>query len=220
MSPVTVTTIGSYIREQREQAKISIRQLAQAAGVSNPYLSQVERGLRRPSADILQQIAKGLRISAEALYVQAGILDDKPGETTVTDAIMADPEISERQKQMLVDIYESFRKDVRDDDGDGAAADPGADPGPESGAGAGVTAAEHAPDTGGPDSDEAVHAIAHAKAEALAEADPVVRADPELEAEAEVVAEAEVGPWADLDPGEASEPGEQPADSGQHAAAE
>src|SRR5215469_11839933 len=73
--------------EPCEQAKISIRQLAQAAGVSNPYLSQVERGLRRPSADILQQIAKGLRISAEALYVQAGILDDKPGETTVTDAI-------------------------------------------------------------------------------------------------------------------------------------
>ena len=116
MSPVSVTSIGSYIREQREQAKISIRQLAQAAGVSNPYLSQVERGLRRPSADILQQIAKGLRISAEALYVQAGILDDKEGEaTSVTEAIMADPEITERQKQMLIDIYESFRKEVRAD---------------------------------------------------------------------------------------------------------
>ncbi|HEY3907018.1 MAG TPA: helix-turn-helix transcriptional regulator [Streptosporangiaceae bacterium] len=112
MSPVNVSSIGSYIREQREQAKISIRQLAQAAGVSNPYLSQVERGLRRPSADILQQIAKGLRISAEALYVQAGILDDKPGETTVADAIMADAELTERQKQMLIDIYESFRKEV------------------------------------------------------------------------------------------------------------
>src|SRR5260370_22557984 len=113
MSPVNVSSVGSYIREQREQAKISIRQLAQAAGVSNPYLSQVERGLRRPSADILQQIAKGLRISAEALYVQAGILDDKPGDTTVTDAITADPEITERQKQMLIDIYESFRKEVK-----------------------------------------------------------------------------------------------------------
>jgi transcriptional regulator with XRE-family HTH domain len=114
MSPVNVNAIGSYIREQREQAKISLRQLAQAAGVSNPYLSQVERGLRRPSADLLQQIAKGLRISAEALYDQAGILDDdKVGETAVTDAIMADPEITERQKQMLVDIYESFRKEVR-----------------------------------------------------------------------------------------------------------
>ena len=113
MSPVNVSSIGSYIREQREQAKISIRQLAQAAGVSNPYLSQVERGLRRPSADILQQIAKGLRISAEALYVQAGILEDKPGDMTVIDAIMADAEITERQKQMLVDIYESFRREVR-----------------------------------------------------------------------------------------------------------
>lgn len=115
MSPVNVSSIGSYIREQREQAKISIRQLAQAAGVSNPYLSQVERGLRRPSADILQQIAKALRISAEALYVQAGILDDKKAETSVTEAIMADPEITERQKQMLIDIYESFRKEVRTD---------------------------------------------------------------------------------------------------------
>lgn len=118
MSPVNVSSIGSYIREQREQAKISIRQLAQAAGVSNPYLSQVERGLRRPSADILQQIAKGLRISAEALYVQAGILDDKEGETgdtSVTEAIMSDREITERQKQMLIDIYESFRKEVRTD---------------------------------------------------------------------------------------------------------
>jgi transcriptional regulator with XRE-family HTH domain len=115
MSPVNVSSIGSYIREQREQARISIRQLAQAAGVSNPYLSQVERGLRRPSADILQQIAKGLRISAEALYVQAGILDEKPGESPVTDAIKADTEITERQKQMLIDIYESFRKEVRAD---------------------------------------------------------------------------------------------------------
>jgi transcriptional regulator with XRE-family HTH domain len=115
MSPVNVSSIGSYIREQREQARISIRQLAQAAGVSNPYLSQVERGLRRPSADILQQIAKGLRISAEALYVQAGILEEKTGENTVTEAIKADTEITERQKQMLVDIYESFRKEVRAD---------------------------------------------------------------------------------------------------------
>jgi len=115
MRAVNVSSIGSYIREQREQAKISIRQLAQAAGVSNPYLSQVERGLRRPSADILQQIAKGLRISAEALYVQAGMLDEKKAETSVTDAIMADAEITERQKQMLIDIHESFRKEVRSD---------------------------------------------------------------------------------------------------------
>ncbi len=131
MSPVNVSSIGSYIREQREQAKISIRQLAQAAGVSNPYLSQVERGLRRPSADILQQLAKGLRISAEALYVQAGILDeDKEGETTVTEAIMADPEITERQKRMLIDIYESFRKEVRADADANAAAEDGDEPDP------------------------------------------------------------------------------------------
>jgi transcriptional regulator with XRE-family HTH domain len=132
MSPVNVGSIGSYIREQREQAKISIRQLAQAAGVSNPYLSQVERGLRRPSADILQQIAKGLRISAEALYVQAGILDEREGETSVTEAIMADTEITERQKQMLIDIYESFRKEVRAD-GE-AAREPAADVWAEAGA--------------------------------------------------------------------------------------
>jgi transcriptional regulator with XRE-family HTH domain len=111
MSPVNVDAIGSYIREQREQAKISLRQLAQAAGVSNPYLSQIERGLRRPSADILQQIAKGLRISAEALYVQAGILDDRPPGPGVNEAVLGDPGLSERQKQMLLEVYESFRKE-------------------------------------------------------------------------------------------------------------
>src|ERR1700684_1023922 len=111
MSPVNVPAIGSYIREQREQAKISLRQLAQAAGVSNPYLSQIERGLRRPSADILQQIAKGLRISAEALYVQAGFLEDKSPGSAVREAVLTDPELSERQKQMLIEIYESFRKE-------------------------------------------------------------------------------------------------------------
>ncbi|HEX4660504.1 MAG TPA: helix-turn-helix domain-containing protein [Streptosporangiaceae bacterium] len=111
MSPVNVPAIGAYIREQREQAKISLRQLAQAAGVSNPYLSQIERGLRRPSADILQQIARGLRISAEALYVQAGFLEDRPSGTGVRDAVLADPELTERQKQMLLEVYESFRKE-------------------------------------------------------------------------------------------------------------
>jgi transcriptional regulator with XRE-family HTH domain len=109
MSPVNVTSIGAYIREQREQAKISLRQLAQNAGISNPYLSQIERGLRRPSADILQQIAKGLRISAEALYVQAGILD-APAGGPVPDAIRAAVELTERQKQVLLDVYETFRK--------------------------------------------------------------------------------------------------------------
>jgi transcriptional regulator with XRE-family HTH domain len=204
MSPVNVSTIGSYIREQREQAKISIRQLAQAAGVSNPYLSQVERGLRRPSADILQQIAKGLRISAEALYVQAGILDDKPGDTTVTDAIMADPEITERQKQMLIDIYESFRREVRADEqaraAAMAAADPDQPPDP---------APLASPDRAAEPLTEAgieaqAHEIAQAKVEAIADDEPGVKADPELEAEAEAMAEAEVGAWTDLDPGQQS----------------
>ena len=112
MNPVNVGSIGEYIRQQREQAKISLRQLASAAGVSNPYLSQIERGLRRPSAEILQQIAKGLRISAEALYVQAGILEDRRPDSGVRAAVLADPELTERQKQVLLEIYESFRREV------------------------------------------------------------------------------------------------------------
>ena len=107
-----VSSIGEYIKEQREQAKISLRQLAAAAGVSNPYLSQIERGLRRPSAEILQQIAKGLRISAEALYVQAGILEDRPPDSGVRAAVLAEPDLSERQKQVLLEIYDSFRKEA------------------------------------------------------------------------------------------------------------
>jgi transcriptional regulator with XRE-family HTH domain len=107
-----VSSIGEYIKEQREQAKISLRQLAAAAGVSNPYLSQIERGLRRPSAEILQQIAKGLRISAEALYVQAGILEDRPSDSGVRAAVLAETELTERQKQVLLEIYDSFRKEA------------------------------------------------------------------------------------------------------------
>jgi transcriptional regulator with XRE-family HTH domain len=105
--------IGNYIREQRKNARMSLRQLARLAGVSNPYLSQVERGLRNPSAQILQQIAKGLRISAEALYVQAGILDQRVGGPVV-DAIVADPHLSERQKQVLLDVYEAFQREHRE----------------------------------------------------------------------------------------------------------
>jgi transcriptional regulator with XRE-family HTH domain len=103
--------IGDFIREQREQAQVSVRQLARLAGVSNPYLSQIERGLRRPSAEILQQIAKGLRISAEQLYVRAGILETTAGDPELVSAILADPGLTERQKQVLVDIYESFRRE-------------------------------------------------------------------------------------------------------------
>jgi transcriptional regulator with XRE-family HTH domain len=99
--------IGSFIKAQREAAQVSIRQLATNAGVSNPYLSQIERGLRKPSADVLNQIAKALRVSAEVLYVQAGMLE--PGEASaVRDAIVTDTAITERQKQVLLDIYASF----------------------------------------------------------------------------------------------------------------
>ena len=99
--------IGSFIRTQREAAQVSVRQLAEKAGVSNPYLSQIERGLRKPSADVLQQIAKALRVSAEVLYVRAGILE--PSEASeVRDAIITDTAITERQKQVLLDIYTSF----------------------------------------------------------------------------------------------------------------
>ncbi|MGE2733663.1 helix-turn-helix domain-containing protein [Mycolicibacterium vaccae] len=99
--------IGSFIRSQREAAQVSVRQLAEKAGVSNPYLSQIERGLRKPSADVLNQIAKALRVSAEVLYIQAGILE--PTETNqVRDAIVTDMAINERQKQVLLDIYASF----------------------------------------------------------------------------------------------------------------
>ena len=99
--------IGSFIRAQREAAQVSVRQLADKAGVSNPYLSQIERGLRKPSADVLSQIAKALRVSAEVLYVRAGILEPTE-KSQVRDAIVADLTITERQKQVLLDIYGSF----------------------------------------------------------------------------------------------------------------
>lgn len=100
--------IGSFIRAQREAAEVSIRQLAERAGVSNPYLSQIERGLRKPSAEVLGQIARGLRLSAEVLYARAGILELKEG-SPVRDAILTAPDLTERQREVLVEIYESFR---------------------------------------------------------------------------------------------------------------
>jgi transcriptional regulator with XRE-family HTH domain len=111
MAGTKVGSIGEYIREQRTKAKISLRQLADVSGISNPYLSQIERGLRKPSAEILQQIAKGLRISAEALYVQAGILEERESDTDVQAAVRADLMLTERQKQVLLDIYASFLKE-------------------------------------------------------------------------------------------------------------
>jgi transcriptional regulator with XRE-family HTH domain len=105
------TGIGAFIREQREIAQVSLRQLAKVAGVSNPYLSQIERGLRKPSADILQQIARGLQISAEQLYIHAGILETRHGGPELVAAILADTGLAERQKQVLIDIYEAFRRE-------------------------------------------------------------------------------------------------------------
>jgi transcriptional regulator with XRE-family HTH domain len=105
-----IASLGEYIRDQRQTAKISLRELAKSAGVSNPYLSQIERGLRKPSAEILQQIAKGLRISAEALYVQAGFLDQREA-SPVVDAIAGDETLTERQKQVLLEIHDSFRRE-------------------------------------------------------------------------------------------------------------
>ncbi len=114
MSKLPIPDLGSYLREQRENAQMSLRQLADVAGVSNPYLSQIERGLKRPSAEILQQIAKGLQVSAESLYVRAGILDERVADAEpsagrdVLSAIAGDPVLTDRQRAVLVDIYQSF----------------------------------------------------------------------------------------------------------------
>src|SRR3954470_3288476 len=106
--------LGQFIREQRNMARLSLRRLSDMAGISNPYLSQIERGLRKPSAEILQQIARALRISAETLYVRAGILEERDGETDLTGEILRDPFLTEEQKQMLVRIYLSFRHENED----------------------------------------------------------------------------------------------------------
>src|ERR671931_2151407 len=109
-SVMKVREVGAFIRNQRLSSRLSLRKMAGLAGVSIPYLSQVERGLRKPSADILQAIAKGLRISAETLYIQAGILEERPVPDVAT-AIMGDPTITERQKQALVQIYRAFQEE-------------------------------------------------------------------------------------------------------------
>ena len=108
MATLNVGSLGDYIRDQRKSAQYSLRQLAAAAEVSNPYLSQIERGLKKPSAEILQQIAKALRISAETLYVRAGFLEDRGTGSDVVAAILSDTSIGDRHKRVLIDIYESF----------------------------------------------------------------------------------------------------------------
>ncbi|HMG41297.1 MAG TPA: helix-turn-helix transcriptional regulator [Acidimicrobiales bacterium] len=101
--------LGEFIREQRRITHLSLRKLSELAGISNPYLSQIERGMRKPSADILQQIARALEISAETLYVRAGILDERPAEGDLTIEIRRDPFLTEEQKRALLRIYLSFR---------------------------------------------------------------------------------------------------------------
>ncbi|MGH9035814.1 MAG: helix-turn-helix domain-containing protein [Acidimicrobiia bacterium] len=100
--------LGDFIRDQRRTARLSLRKLSELAGISNPYLSQIERGLRKPSAEILQAIAKALRISAETLYVRAGILEERDGEHDLVAEILRNPTLNERQKQVLIDVYRSF----------------------------------------------------------------------------------------------------------------
>lgn len=113
MARIDVGGLGGFIRDQRDQAQMSLRQLAKAADISNPYLSQVERGLRKPSAEMLTRIAQGLRISAETLYVQAGILDQREGDEAVTTAIATDLTLSERQRATLLQIYAAFQAENR-----------------------------------------------------------------------------------------------------------
>ncbi|MGY1750665.1 helix-turn-helix domain-containing protein, partial [Modestobacter sp. SYSU DS0511] len=103
--------VGEFIRTQRSAAQVSLRELARAAGVSNPYLSQVERGLRKPSAEILAQIARGLKISAETLYEQAGFLDRRSGTAGTVAAIRADPALSERHRAVLLELYETYARE-------------------------------------------------------------------------------------------------------------
>lgn len=102
--------IGEFIRDLRRNAQISLRQLAEQAGVSNPYLSQIERGLRKPSAEVLQQIATALRVSTPLMYLRAGLLDGKEGQGVLA-AIAADPDLTVAQKQSLTQIYETFRRE-------------------------------------------------------------------------------------------------------------
>jgi transcriptional regulator with XRE-family HTH domain len=106
----TIDSLGEFLKEQRRAARLTLRQMAEQTGISNPYLSQIERGLRKPSAEVLQQLAKGLRISAETLYLRAGILDpDDHQVRSVELAVLGDPVLTGRQKRVLLDIYASFR---------------------------------------------------------------------------------------------------------------
>ena len=112
--------VGEFIRDQRNAARLSLRNVAKSAGISNPYLSQIERGLRKPSAEILGQIARALRISAETLYVEAGILEER-GEADLEDAIRRTPDLSDEQRQALLNVYRSMRSSEPTRDGEAEA---------------------------------------------------------------------------------------------------
>ncbi len=147
-----VNELGSFIREQRSSARLSLRRLSELAGISNPYLSQIERGLRRPSAEILQQIAKALRISAETLYVQAGILERPDGDTDLSRHIFNDHHLTEEQRQALLRIYLSFR---HENDDEAASAPVPSDPVASEPSGAAIASI---PEVTGPDTDAQVAA--------------------------------------------------------------
>lgn len=142
--------LGEFIREQRKVGQLSLRKLSDMAGISNPYLSQIERGLRKPSAEILQQIARALEISAETLYVRAGILDEPTEVFDLAAEIRRDPHLGEEQKKTLIRIYESFRKEAdieaarRAQSSDGEGSDGAGDTGPgeDSAVGAGIVDSE------------------------------------------------------------------------------
>lgn len=113
-SPSDGLHVGSFIRQQRERSAISLRKLADISGISNPYLSQIERGLRKPSAEILKAIARGLSISAETMYSRAGLLEEHGDRPTVIEAIAADPDLDARQRQVLLDVYRTFLRERRE----------------------------------------------------------------------------------------------------------
>lgn len=131
VSGAVSSQVGDFIRTQRNAAQVSLRELARSAGVSNPYLSQVERGLRKPSAEILAQIAKGLEISAETLYEQAGLLDRRSGTPDTVAAIRADPALSERHRAVLLELYETYAREralLRSTSGAGSTTEPATGP--------------------------------------------------------------------------------------------
>ena len=146
LAPISVHDLGGYLREQRQAAQLSLRQLSEVAGVSNPYLSQIERGLKKPSAEILQQLARGLRISAESLYVRAGILEEQAdhGDAPVVDvraAVLADRRLTDRQRSVLLDVYESFVGGSNEAAAEGATPTP-TTPGPTGATDAAATAVD------------------------------------------------------------------------------